>query len=179
MIFDLLTGIKVEQGYKDARRNDTRSLKTRILTFIPNNYQQQELDDNAFSPFLDPTTKSGRGLAHSMIIPLLAPIELVKPFINKKSDDPTRLKYSVRYFVVILLTTHHRLIRDAKANKIVLKPDEFPAFLYDLSRFFLDKERSGRAGIYRGYLIARVSCYVLTLAFVELFLGLLRNPHVA
>jgi len=95
MIFDLLTGIKVEQGYKDARRNDTRSLKTRILTFIPNNYQQQELDDNALIPFLDPTTKSGRGLAHSMIIPLLAPIDLVKPFIDKKSDDPARLKYLV------------------------------------------------------------------------------------
>ena len=58
---------------------------------------------------------------------------------------------------MILLTTYHRLIRDAKENKIVLKPDEFPAFLYDLSRFSLDKERTGRAGIYRGYLIARVS----------------------
>ncbi|KAJ8085647.1 hypothetical protein PM082_004465 [Marasmius tenuissimus] len=51
-----------------------------------------QLKDGALDPFMDPNTKSGRGLSHDMIILLLAPISHVKETIDKASDDLICLK---------------------------------------------------------------------------------------
>ncbi|KAJ8083165.1 hypothetical protein PM082_009034 [Marasmius tenuissimus] len=139
--------LSIEHSYRDARRMDTHNMKQRILTFIPHNNQQLQLKDGALDPFMDPNTKSGCGLSHNIIIPLLAPISCVKETIDKASDDPIRLK----------------LIKEAKAGKIVFTHEEAPGFLYDLSRFFNDPDKSGKAGLFRGYIIPRASSTILML----------------
>ncbi|KAK1215957.1 hypothetical protein PQX77_021414, partial [Marasmius sp. AFHP31] len=136
----------INSGFNASRRNDTSNLKKAILSYLPLNPQQTAIKDDALDPFISATAKSNRGLNHPMIIPMLAPIERVMKMYDKPADDPVRAK----------------LIEDGKSKKIELNPHLLPGFLYDFSRLKMDKEKDGRAGVFRGYLIVRACRGLLT-----------------
>ncbi|KAK1220505.1 hypothetical protein PQX77_016726 [Marasmius sp. AFHP31] len=125
----------INSGFNASRRNDTSNLKKAILSHPPLNPQQTAIKDNALDPFMFATTKSNCGLNHPMIIPMLAPIEHVIKI----------------------------LIENGKSKKIELDPHLLPGFLYDFSRLKVGKEKDGRAGLFRRYLIVWACCGLLTL----------------
>ncbi|KAL0062414.1 hypothetical protein AAF712_010693 [Marasmius tenuissimus] len=113
------------------------TLKSRILHIIPNNPQQTIVDNSVLKPALNPNSKSDRGHNHPSTALLLCPSDHMLDFIGWEEDDDVRAD----------------LLNDLQKQKVILNPEQLPAFLFDWSTWNVVNDRDS---VFRGYVLSRL-----------------------